>query len=95
MDKEILEQIKNEYNELYKISIGDFEEIKELEQNPLVQRYKYLLDLKASFDRVDNYYKKSYIFEKIINKYGNGKIDVTNNLWFWFFDVSISQYEKI
>ena len=34
MDKEILQQIKQEYNELHKIAMGDLEEITELEQNP-------------------------------------------------------------
>lgn len=95
MNKEILQQIKQEYNELHKISEGDLQEIKELEQNPIVQRYRYLLNLKDSFARIDDCYKQSYIYSEIINKYGNGLIEPTNNLWFWFFDISVSQYEKM
>ena len=45
MNKEILKQIKQEYNELHKIAKGDLKEIEELEKSPIVQRYKYLLNI--------------------------------------------------
>ena len=64
----------------------------------ILQQIKYeyhLLSLNESLDKIENCYKESYILEKIINKYGKGLIEETNNLWFWFLDVSISQYEKI
>ncbi len=95
MNKEILKQIKQEYNELHKIAKGDLKEIEELEKSPIVQRYKYLLNIKKSFDRVDDCYRQSHIFGEIINKYGNGLIEPTNNLWFWFLDGSVSKYEEM
>lgn len=95
MNKEIIQQIRQEYNDCYKISKGDLQEIKELERNPIVQRYRYLLNIKDSIERIDDCYKQSYIVGEIINKYGNGFIESTNNLWFWFLDCSISQYEKM
>ena len=54
MNKEIIQQIRQEYNDFYKISKGDLQEIKELEQNPIVQRYRYLLNLKNSIERIDD-----------------------------------------
>ncbi len=95
MNKEIIQQIRQEYNDFYKISKGDLQEIKELEQNPIVQRYRYLLNIKDSFERIDDCYKQAHIVGEIIDKYGRGLIEPTNNLWFWFLDCSVSQYEKM
>ena len=72
---------------------GGFGMNKEILQQ--IKREYHLLSLNESLDKIENCYKESYILEKIINKYGKGLIEETNNLWFWFLDVSISQYEKI
>lgn len=95
MNKETFEQIKKDYTDMDKISRGDFSEIDELEKSPIVQRYNYLLDMKKSYHGIDNYYRESHIFSEIINKYSNGLIEQTNNIWFWFCDISIKEYEKM
>lgn len=95
MNKEIIKQIRQEYNDFDKISKGNLQEIKELEQNPIVQRYRYLLNIKDSIERIDDCYKQAYIVGEIIDKYGSGLIEPTNNLWFWFLDCSVSQYERM
>lgn len=95
MNKETLEQIKKDYTDMDKISRGDFSEIIELEKNPIVQRYNYLLDIKKSYSGTNDYYRESHIFGEIINKYSNGLIEQTNNIWFWFCNMSIKEYEKM
>ncbi len=95
MNKELIYQIREEYKELHKIAKGDLQEIEELEQQPVVQRYKYLFSLKDALARVDDCYIQAHIMGEIINKYGNGLMEPTNKLWFWFFDVTVGQYEKM
>lgn len=95
MNREILEKMKQDFNDMDKILKGDFSEITELEKNPIVERYKYLLDIKKSYSSTDDYYRQSHIFGEIINKYSTGLIEQTNNIWFWFFNVPVSKYEEI
>ena len=45
MEKELLEKIKSEVNDMKKIATGDYFELGELEKNPVVQRYLYLKSL--------------------------------------------------
>ncbi len=93
MKKEELEQIRKEYTEERRLIQSDFEEIKELEENPIVKRYKYLLELQRSYIGVDNCYKD--VISKLIKKYGSGALDETNHIWFWAIDLSIKRYEEI
>ncbi len=95
MNKEILNQIKQEYQEMAKISKGDFSEITELEKNPIVQRYKHLMRIKETCYGRDSDYEESYIFNEIINKFGNGIIKETNKIWFYFLNMPLSKYEEI
>lgn len=95
MDREILIKIKQDYTNMVKISGGDFSEIAKLENNPIVQRYKHLLRIKESYYGADDYYRQANFFSEIIHKYSNGLIKQTNNIWFWFFDVSVRTYEEI
>lgn len=90
MDKETLKQLKQDYNDITKIATGDLKELEELEKNPAVKRYKHLLNIKDLVNTKD----ESELFGEIINKYGNGLIKSTNNLWFWYLDISASDYEK-
>lgn len=84
MKKDILENIKQEYNDMLKISNGDFTEITELENNPVVQRYRHLLDLKKSRDLVEK--GKRCIVGKVIEEYGHGVIKESNNIWCLLFE---------
>jgi len=95
MNKEILEKIKQDYIDMDKISKGDFSEITELEKNPIIQRYKYLLDIKKSYYGIDDDYRQFHSLGEIINRYGNGLIAQTNNIWFWFSDMPIRKYEEM
>ena len=84
MEKDMLETIKQDYNDMEKISNADYSEIIELEKNPVVQRYRYLISLKESRDLIE--YGKSCIIGKIIEKYGHGLIKESNNLWCFLFE---------
>lgn len=95
MNNKILEKIKQDFVDIDKISKGDFSEITELEKNPIVQRYKYLLDIKNSYFITDSNNNQSHIFGEIINKYSTGLIEQTNNIWFWFLNMPVGKYEEI
>lgn len=91
MNKETFEKIKQDFNDMDKISKGDFSEITELEKDPIVQRYNYLLAIKEVCSNIDDYYKQSHIFCEIINKYSTGAIKQTNNIWFWLLDMPVNE----
>ncbi len=93
MTKEELEQIRKEYTEEKRLIQSDFEEIKELEEHPVVKRYKYLLELQRSYIGVDNCYKD--VISKLIKKFGSGALEQTNHIWFWAIDLSVQRYEEI
>ena len=84
MEKDILEMIKQDYSDMEKISTRDYSEIAELEKNPIVQRYRYLIGLKESRDLIE--YGKRCIVGKIIEKYGHGLIKESNNIWCLLFE---------
>lgn len=91
MEKDILEMIRQDYCDMRKISDGDYSEIIELEENPVVQRYRYLIGLKESRDLRE--YGKRCIVGKIIEKYGHGVIKESNNIWCLLFE-SEAKYIK-
>lgn len=91
MEKDILERINQDYSDIEKISTRDYSEIAELEKNPIVQRYRYLIGLKESRDLIE--YGKRCIVGKIIEKYGHGLIKESNNIWCLLFE-SETKYIK-
>lgn len=96
MNKELLEQIRKEYKDYSKMTLKDYSELEELERNPIVIRYKYLLKLKDDIARSNFYDGKdpNYTCE-VISKYGRGSITETNNIWCWLVDISARKYETI
>ena len=90
MEQEILETIKQKYNDMTKISKNDYSELEELEKNPVVQRYLYLKKLKESNEELAYHgasiYSHHIIIGNILDEYGNGKIKKTNNIWCYLFE---------
>ena len=91
MKKEILEMIKKDYSDMKKIANGDYSEILELEKNPVVERYRYLVSLKESKDLKE--YGEKCIVSKIMDKYGHGAIKETNDIWCFLFEAA-ENYSK-
>lgn len=79
MEKDIYEKIIRDAKSMEKILDGDYSEFKELEKDPNVQRYIYLNRLKNSYRL--NYYGKNSIVGEILEQYGEGLIENTNNIW--------------
>ncbi len=94
MNKEMLDRMKQDYDDMDRISRGDFLAIEELEQNPASLRYKKLLDIKKYFYGEDDYYREAHVIGEIISNYSNGLILETNNIWVWFLDMPIRTYEE-
>ena len=93
LKKEIIELEKEpiviHYNELQN-NKENYEELKRLKKDPLIVRYNYLLIKLEQIDRIDN---TEIALREIIDKYGNGFISDTNDLWFWYMDAPAFQYE--
>ena len=68
MDKEILNNIKNDYAEFWN---------------------------EDEIWNIDNCYREAHIYGKLIDKYGNGLIKNTNNLWVWLLETDINNYERL
>ena len=93
MEKDILNKIRQECTDMKKIIRGDLSEIKELEKNPAVQRYCYLMSLKNSQDLIER--GERAIIGQIIEKYGNGRIEKTNDIWCFLFELPAEKIKKI
>lgn len=59
------------------------------------QDYTDMCKIISSDFLIDNYYRQADIFCEIINKYSNGLIKQTNNIWFWFFNMKVREYEEM
>lgn len=91
MKESILRRLVEEYNDIKKISAGDFSEIEQLEENPMIQRYKHLLKLKEARFELDN---EDRISGHILSEYGQGLIQETNNIWCLAYEISAQKYEE-
>lgn len=94
MKKEILEEIKKEAEDIKKIAKGDFKEIDELEKNSVVMRYLHLLNLKETFEYTCGYNIDECTIEYLVEKYGKGVIQESNNVWYYVFKISAEKCEK-
>lgn len=92
MENEVLDEIKEEYNDISKLINSNFSEISELENNPIVKRYKYLKWLKneVEFRRFNN---SKDILDYCIDQ----KLDIkkTNDIWMYMFECPIEEWERI
>ena len=96
MQKELYDQIQKDYSDYKRMVNKDYEELEELENNPIVKRYKYLLQLKDDIARTNFYDGKNPDFIcEVINRYGKGLITETLNIWAWFLNISVGKYEEI
>lgn len=93
MEKDILEMMKQDFSDMEKISCGDYSEIIKLEKDPNVQRYRYLISLKESRDLIE--YGKRCIVGKIIDKYGHGLINESNDIWCLLFESEAQRLKEI
>lgn len=91
MNNGISETIVKEYEDIKKISEGDFSEIEKLEENPDVRRYKKLLKIRDSRFEFQN---KDSITGYILSKYGQGKIEETNGVWCLIYEIPVHDYEE-
>lgn len=91
MTDELLEQMRQEYNDMETIAKGDYSEIAKLELDANVQRYRYLSDLKR---RYEVGFIQSTLWE-IINKYGHSNITSSNPIWFRFHELLVEDYLKM
>lgn len=91
MKETVFKQMTEKYKDIKKISEGDFSEIDELEKNPIVQRYNYLLGLKNSRYEFEN---EDRIAGYLLRKYGYGFIQETNDIWCLVYEISVQQYEE-
>ena len=90
MEKEVLDLIKEKYHDMKKISNGDYSELEELENNPIVKRYLYLNSLKESRELKEN--KESEIIDNIMKEYGYGEIKENNNIWCYLYTSEEDNY---
>ncbi len=85
MNNKIYEEIVEKAKSMEKIVEEDYSEIEELEKNPIVQKYLYLMDLKKDHDLADD--GKFAIPYKLATEYAE-TIKETNNIWFMFCELS-------
>ncbi len=97
MEQEMLEKLKAEYNDISKMLSNNFEEIVELEKNPIIIRYNYLKSIQNSAERCDYYnsddYKKKYFLDLCIKKYGISW--QTNNIYVFMFECTQKRLEDL
>ena len=93
MKNSIFDSIKKDREDMVKIINRDYGEIKELENNPAVQRYLHLKSLEKSRDLLERGEKG--IVGIVIEKYGHGLIKETNNIWCYLYELDSSKAKEI
>ncbi len=84
MEQEILDAMRKERKDMETIANRDFSELEELKKDPKVQRY---ISLKELIDSNSvTVYGTRFIVNDLMEKYGSGKIQYTNNIWCYFFE---------
>lgn len=92
MNNKKLEELKKEYNDIRNILDSDFEEIAELENNPIISRYNYLKRLQM-LAMSGNLNDKHSILNFCLVK--SEIIEETNNIYVYMFENTIKRLEKI
>ena len=91
MEKEILEKIKLDIEDIKKLLDTNLAEMKELEQHAIVKRYMRLARLKYELDHGLSLKSDYEIVRHEYWKYTQGSIQETNEIWFL---VGIYNYEE-
>lgn len=90
MNESTLGKIVKEYKDIKKIVEGDFSEIEELEKDPIIQRYNYLMMLK---DKRFDFETDRAIEGHLLSEYCQGYIEETNGIWCLVYEMSVQKYE--
>lgn len=92
MEQEILENLRLDIEDIKEIIRSNFEEMQELEKNPKVKRYIHLLHLKEELENGSQLENEKEIAIHELNKYTQGVIQETNDIWFLFGKYTSEEY---
>lgn len=92
MNNKELEKIKKEYNDIKNILNSNFEEIIELENNPIVDRYNYLkrIQMLSNIGELNN--DRSILTFCLVK---SEIMEETNNIYVYMFENTIKRLETI
>ena len=89
MEKEILDKLKKDYDDIVGAINTDFHEIEELEKNPIIRRYFKLKEWQQT--AYHGYLKNDY---GIIHYLMNSEIKDTNGIYVYMWSDTLGNFEK-